>query len=46
MVGVRTVFKAVCWEKTFLEVVLDKKMSHLPETEKEFEKAIEWTRDG
>ena len=33
-------------KKTFLEFVLDKKMSHLPETEKEFEKVIEWTRDG
>ncbi|MGZ3592064.1 MAG: hypothetical protein ACXU99_15530 [Thermodesulfobacteriota bacterium] len=32
--------------KTFLEVVLGKKTSHLPETDKEFEKAIEWTRDG
>jgi hypothetical protein len=40
-VAVRTVFKVVCWERTFPGDALAKKMSHLPETDKEFEKAIE-----
>jgi len=33
-VAVRTVFKAVCWERIFPGDALAKKMSHLPETDK------------
>ena len=40
-VAIRTVLKVVCWERTFPGDALAKKMSHLPETDKEFEKAIE-----
>jgi hypothetical protein len=40
-VGARAVFEVVCWERTSPGDVLVKKMSHLPETDKAFEKAIE-----
>ncbi len=40
-VGVRTVFKVIRWERTSPGGVLAKKISHLAETAKAFEKAIE-----